>query len=156
MAITKGEARAMPVLWTAFHSTREVVISVDGVVHLKEMEECVEGALTPANRSYRKLVDLSKGRLALSRADIEALATYVRKLAGTGPMGALAITVGSAESEQQAQHFHSLSAADRPLKIFRDLQAARLWLNAQPSRALPLWLEEPMLPPPADDAPLDP
>jgi hypothetical protein len=137
----------MPILWTVFHSTREVVISVDGVSLLKEMEECVEGIMTPATRSYRKLVDLVKGRLALSLEDIEALAAYVRELGGTGPMGALAITVGSDASERQAQHFESLSVADRPLKIFRDLKAARAWLNTQPSRVLPLWLEE--LPPTA-------
>ena len=134
----------MPVLWTVFHATREVVISVDGAVHLKDMEECAEGIMTPATRSYRKLVDLAKGRLALSREDIAALARYVHALGGPGPMGAVAITVGSDESEQQTRHFESLSAVDRPLKIFRDLQVARDWLNTQPSPAVPHWLEEAM------------
>jgi hypothetical protein len=146
----------MPVLWTVFHSTREVLISVDGVAFLKEMKECVEGIMTPATLSYRKLVDLSKGGLALSREDIEALEAYVRKLGGSGPMGPLAIMVGSDESEQQARHFESLSVADRPLKIFRDHRSARTWLESQPSRALPLWLEEPLPTARPDETPLDP
>jgi hypothetical protein len=56
-------------------------------------------------------------------------------------MGAVAIAVGSDESEQQVHHFESLSVVDRPLKIFRDLQAARAWLNSQPSRAVLPWLQ---------------
>jgi len=47
----------------------------------------------------------------------------------------LAITVGSDEGEHHAQLSASLSVADRPLKIFRDPQAARAWLGAQPSCA---------------------
>ena len=132
----------MPVVWNVFHSTREVVISVTGSVLLKEMEECVDGILTPATRSYRKLVNLVEGRLALAREDIAALAEYVRERRGPGPMGAVAIAVGSDESEQQFRLFDSLSVADRPLEIFRELQAARVWLNNQPSLALPTWLEE--------------
>ena len=132
----------MPVVWNVFHPTREVVISVTGVVLLKEMEECVDGILTPATRSYRKLVDLVEGRLALSREDIAALAKHVRERSESRQMGAVAIAVGSDESEQQIRLFDSLSAAERPLEIFRELQAARAWLNNQPPPQLPLWLEE--------------
>ena len=132
----------MPVLWTVSHSSRLVVISVKSAVLLKDMEECVEGIMTPATLSYRKLMDLSEGHLALSREDMVALAEYVREHSGTSPMGALAIMVASDEGEQQARLFESLSVVNRPLKIFRELQAARTWLDAQPSPALPLWLEE--------------
>ena len=132
----------MPVIWNVFHSTREVVILVQGAVHLKEMEECVDGILTPATRSYRKLVNLVDGRLALSRGDIAALATFVRERSESQPMGAVAIAVGSDESEEQMRLFDSLAVADRPLEIFRELPAARAWLNDQPSLSLPQWLEE--------------
>ena len=132
----------MPVFWNVFHSAREVVISVQGVVHLKEMEECVDGILTPATRSYRKLVNMVEGRWALSPEDIAALAEYVRERRGDGPTGAVAIAVGSDESEQQMRLFDSQSVADRPLEIFRDTEAARAWLNNQPTRAPPPWLDE--------------
>ena len=133
----------MPVVWNVFHATREVVIFVTGVVLLKEMAECVDGILTPATRSYRKLVDLVEGRLALSREDIAALAEHVRERSESQPMGPVALVVCSDESEQQIRLFDSLSFAERPLEIFRELQAARVWLNNQPPPALPLWLEEP-------------
>ncbi len=129
----------MPVLWSVFHATRLVVISVTGSVHLKEMEECVEGIMTPATLSYRKLVDLMGGQPALSRQDIAALAEYAR---GYGGAGALAIAVDSDEGEHQARLFGSLSGADRPWQIFRDPASARTWLDSQPSRAHPPWPDD--------------
>jgi hypothetical protein len=134
----------MPIRWTVFHSTRDVVISIVGAARLQEMEEYVENVMTPATRSYRKLVNMTQGHLAVSREDMATLAARVRDLGGSGPMGAVAIAVESDESERQVCHFESLSLVDRPLKIFRDLQAARAWLDTQPSRAVPPWLEEPM------------
>jgi hypothetical protein len=81
----------MPIVWNVFHSTREVVISVTGVVPLKEMKECVDGILTPASRSCRKLVNLVEGGLALSRGDIAVLAEYVRDSSASQPMGAVVV-----------------------------------------------------------------
>lgn len=90
----------MPVNWNVSHSTREVVISVTGAVLLKEMKECADDIMIPATRSYRKLVDLVEGRLALSREDIAALAEYVRERRQSGRMGAVAIAVGLACSPE--------------------------------------------------------
>jgi len=132
----------MPVFWTVSHSTRLVVTSVKGVASLEDMKGCVAAIMTPATLSYRKLVDLSEGQLALSREDFLTLDEYVRKHSGIGPRGALAITVGSDDGERQAQLFASLSVADRPLKIFREPQAARAWLDTQPSCAFAPWLME--------------
>jgi hypothetical protein len=132
----------MAVLWSVSHATRSVVISAEGVVCLGDMEECVRGIVMPATLSYRKLVDLAGAELALNRESVVALAKYVREHRGTGPTGAMAITVGSDEAERRARLFQALTLADRPVKIFRDRDAARLWLDEQPSPALPAWLED--------------
>ena len=123
----------MPVLWAVHHSTRLVVITVNGVIRLKDMEECLEGLMTAAVLSYRKLVDMTEGSPALSREDVLALAERVRQHAGRGTMGALAIVAVSEENERQAQLLGSL--AERPWQIFRELAAARDWLDAQPPPA---------------------
>ncbi len=130
----------MPVLWSVSHATRSVVISAEGVVRLGDMEECVRGIVMPATLSYRKLIDLAEAELALNREGVMALAKYVREHRGSGPTGAMAITVASDEIERQARLFQALTAADRPVKIFREREAARLWLDAQPAPALPAWL----------------
>jgi hypothetical protein len=132
----------MPVLGTVSHATRSVVISATGVIRLADMEECGRAIAIPATLSYRKLVDLRQAELAFGRAGVIALSKYIREHRGTGRTGALAIVVGSDEVEQQARQFKSLEVEDRPLKIFRDLAAARAWLDTQPSPMLPSWLEE--------------
>jgi hypothetical protein len=124
----------MPVLWAAFHSTRLVTITFKGVICRQDIDDCTDGIMTPATLSYRKLVDLTQGLLALSPQDIAALVERVREHGRAGPMGALAIVVLPGEHARHALLFEALSAAaDRPLKVFYDLTAAQDWLDALPS-----------------------
>jgi stage II sporulation SpoAA-like protein len=139
----------MPIHWTVSHATRSVVITATGVIRLADMQECVRAIAMPATLSYRKLVDFGEAELAFGRDGVMALSRYIREHRGIGRMGALAIVVGSDAVEQQARQFRSLEVEDRPLKIFRDAEAARAWLDTQPSPLLPAWLEladEPLLP----------
>ena len=125
----------MPVLWRLNHSTRLVVITVKDVIRLKDMEDCIESIMTPATMSYGKLVDMTEGSPALSQEDILALIERVREHAGGRARGALAVVVASDESHQLMLRFQSLSVADRAMKIFRELEAARDWLDAQQAYA---------------------
>ena len=139
----------MPVHWKVSHTTRSVVISAAGVICLADMEECIRAVAIPATLSYRKLVDLGRAQLSFGRDGVFALSRYIREHRGMGPVGALAIVVGSDAVEQQARQFKSLEVDDRPMKIFRDHGAAHDWLLTQPSPRLPAWLElpdEPVLP----------
>jgi hypothetical protein len=126
----------MPVLWDVFHSTRLVAITLKGAIRLKDVEDCIVKIMTPATLSYRKLVDVTEGSSMPGSESIVALAERVRKHAGIGPIGALAIVAASHEGEQQARLFKSLSVTNRPMGIFRELHAARAWLDAQPSHTL--------------------
>jgi hypothetical protein len=129
----------MPVLWAAFHSTRLVTITFKGVICRQDIDACTDGIITPATLSYRKLVDLRQGSLALSPEDIAALAEHARECGRSGVMGGLAIVALPDEQGPQALLFEALSiAADRPLKIFTDLQAAWDWLDALPP-SVPAW-----------------
>ena len=120
----------MPVLWAAFHSTRLVTITFKGVICRQDIDDCTDGILTPATLSYRKLVDLRQGSLALSPEDIAALAERVREHGRAGTMGALALIVEPGAHEKHGLLFEALStAADRPPKVFCNLQAARDWLD---------------------------
>jgi hypothetical protein len=127
----------MPVLWNAFHATCLVTITFTGIISRQDIDDCTDGIMTPATLSYRKLVDLTEASLALSREDVAALAERVREHSRTGAIGALAFIVLPGDEEHR-RLFEALSAAaDRPLKVFCDLQAARDWLDAvQPSGSL--------------------
>ena len=89
-----------------------------GVIRLKDMEDCVEGIMTPATLSYRKLVDMTEGSPALSRDDILTLGERVREHAGAHAMGALAVAAVCDESHRLMRLFKLLSVADRPMKSF--------------------------------------
>ena len=134
----------MPVHWKVSHSTRSVVISATGVIRLADMEECLRAVAMPATLSYRKLVDLGQAELAVDRDGLIALSRYIREHRGTGRVGPLAIVVGSDEVAQQARQFRSLEVEDRPLKIFRDAEAATAWLDTQPSPLLPAAIKLPL------------
>jgi hypothetical protein len=133
----------MPVLWAIDHLNRLVVATAKGELHLKDIENYLDGVARAATLSYRKLFDMTQGSPALSKQDRLALAARLRDYNGTNAMGPAAIVALPNESYQQARLFETLTVADRPLKIFGDLQAARDWLNSEPVAALaPPALEE--------------
>jgi hypothetical protein len=79
--------------------------------------------------SYRKVLDMTESRLALSSEDMAALGTRVRAHESMGPMGSVAVIAGSDELYDQIRQFESVVDAKRPLKIFRDAEMAYAWLT---------------------------
>jgi len=121
----------MPIVWGVHHATRTVVATASGELRLADIEHYLEGLAAAATLSYRKVFDLAQGRLALSRDEMLALGERVRGLESRGPMGKVAIIAVADEAYQQARLFETLVIADRPLKIFRDAEAASEWLKVE-------------------------
>ena len=120
----------MPVMWAVFHSTRLVTITFRGLVTREDFDDYLDGVLTPATLSYRKLVDLTEGSVVLSAADIAGFTARVHEHGRAGTMGAVALAIRPNAQKQLALLVESLSAAaDRPLKVFGDLRTAREWLD---------------------------
>jgi hypothetical protein len=117
----------MPVLWAVTHATRLVTITFKGVICRQDVDDCADGIMTPATLSYRKLVDLTQGSLPSSPAVMAAFVEHAREHGRSGVMGPLAIVTLPGAHRQHAGLFQALSsAADRPLRVFSDAQAARL------------------------------
>lgn len=127
----------MPILWAIDHPTRLVVATAKGVLRLKDIEDYLEGMALAATLSYRKLFDMTQCSPALSKEDMFALGARVRDFNSMGAMGPAAIVAASDETYQQARLIESFAVADRPLKIFRELQTARDWLDAEPGVTRP-------------------
>ncbi len=123
----------MPVSWAVAHAKRLVTITFKGALCCQDIDDCAAGIMTPATLSYRKLVDLTEGSLPSSPEVMAALVEHAREHGGSGVMGPLAIVTLPDAHRQQASLFEALSsAADRPLKVFSDRQAARDWLDTIP------------------------
>jgi hypothetical protein len=59
-----------------------------------------------------------------------ALGARIRAYISIGQIGPLAIVASTDRSYGQARMFMALAEADRPVKIFRELHAARRWLDS--------------------------
>ena len=122
----------MPVHWTISHSARLVVAVAKDDVTPADIERYFAGITADGAMAYAKIFEITHTPLALSEANLRALGERVIYYAQHGQMGPVAIVAASDESYAQAQIFAAAAQVKRPLAIFRELHAARAWLDAQP------------------------
>lgn len=104
----------------------------EGEVTLRDLEEYLDAVVVAGSMPYRKLFDGSRGDSSMTDEEMMMLGARIRAYHGEGELGALAIVVTTEHSRGLARLFGALAAADRPIKIFRDVRAARRWLDDQP------------------------
>lgn len=122
----------MPVHWTVSHPQRLVVAVTKDQVTAADIEQYFAGVTADGAMAYRKIFEITHAPMALSEENLKALGQRVVFYAQHGQIGPLAIVAASDESYAQARTFASSAPVDRPLAIFRELHAARQWLDSQP------------------------
>ena len=123
----------MPITWTIDHDQHLLTAVCQGDVTLQELEDYLDAVVVAGSMPYRKLFDGTHGDSKLSDEEMMLLGARIRAYHTEGAMGPLAIVVVSEHTHGLARLFGALAAADRPIKIFRDVRAARRWLDAQPA-----------------------
>lgn len=123
----------MPVHWTVSHPQRLVIAVAKGMVTVADIEQYFAGVTAEGGMSYRKIFEVTHSLTALSEENLKALGQRVVFYARHGQIGPLAIVAESDESYAQAEIFAAAAQVERPLRIFRELHAARQWLDAQPA-----------------------
>jgi hypothetical protein len=121
----------MPVHWTVSHPQRLVVAVAKGAVTVADIEQYFAGVTADGGMSYRKIFEITHTPMALSEENLKALGQRVMFYAQHGQVGPVAIVAASDESYAQARIFADAAKVSRPLQIFRELHAARQWLDAQ-------------------------
>jgi hypothetical protein len=122
----------MPVHWTISHSARLVVAIAKDDVTVSDIEKYFAGVTAAGAMSYRKIFEITHTPTALSEENLKALGRRVMYYSQHGQIGPVAIVAASDDSYAQAQIFASASAQlSRPLMIFREMHAARRWLDEQ-------------------------
>jgi hypothetical protein len=121
----------MPVHWTVSHPQRLVVAVAKDQVTVADIEQYFAGVTADGAMAYRKIFEITHTPMALSEENLKALGQRVMFYAQHGQIGPLAIVAASDESYAQALIFAKAAAVKRPLQIFRELHAARQWLDAQ-------------------------
>jgi len=125
----------MPVQWTISHPQRLVVAIAKERVTVADIEQYFAGVTADGGMAYAKIFEITASPMALSEENLQALGQRVMFYAEHGQIGPLAIVAASDESYAQAQIFAKAAVARRPLQIFRELHAARKWLDAQGTRS---------------------
>jgi len=125
----------VPVHWTISHPARLVVAVAKDKVSVADIEQYFAGVTADGAMAYAKIFEMTHSPGALSEDNLKLLGQRVMFYAKHGQIGPLAIVAASDESFAQAQIFAGAAKADRPLRIFRELHAARQWLDEQKGAA---------------------
>lgn len=123
----------MPVHWTISHPARLVIAVAKDDVKVQDIEQYFTAVTTEGAMAYRKIFEIGAEPIAVSDEDLKRLGQRVVLYAQHGQVGALALVAGSDASFAQAQIFATAAMAERPLQIFREMHAARRWLDEQDS-----------------------
>lgn len=118
----------MPIVWGVNHAARLVSAKATGELGRTDIEDYLDGLEAAATLSYRKVLDMTQSRLALSSDDMAAIGARIRAHESLRPMGSVAVIAGSEEVYDRVRLFESVVDASRPLKIFRDAEMAYAWL----------------------------
>ena len=122
----------MPVHWTVSHPARLVVAVAKGDVTPADFERYFAGVTADGAMAYAKIFEITHTPSALNEENLKSLGERVIYYAQHGQIGPVAIVAASDDSYAQAQVFAAAAKVSRPLAIFRELHAARQWLDAQP------------------------
>ena len=119
----------MSITWTVLHPARLVVAIGKGDLSSTDILFCADAFAKTGLNPYRKIFDLTRIVSAPSQADIRLVGTSMAARAADQPFGPIAIVAASAVIAKLARIFEETSAAPRPVRVFRDLYAAREWLD---------------------------
>ena len=121
----------MPIQRKISHLDRMVLGVSHGVVSLADIGGFLDAIVKARAQRYRKLFDASEGTSGLSDADIMALAARLHAPPTPKPLGPFAV-VARPQREELTRILRPFASLERPMRIFRDIHAARRWLEHQP------------------------
>jgi hypothetical protein len=123
----------MPLHWTIDPKQRLVTAIADGDVTRAEFEAFLDAVRNAGAYSYRKLFDGLRGDTRMAPEELLALGARMRASHELGgPIGALAAVIPDDKADMVARVLGMLAAAERPMRVFRQIGPARKWISGQP------------------------
>jgi hypothetical protein len=127
----------MPLRWTIDVESRFMTAVATGDVTRAEVDGFLDAVMANKALGYRKLFDASRADTSMDPGDLVALGTRMRFMHFEGAMGPLALVVPTDRAEPLDRMFGMIAAADRPMRLFRNVDRAHLWIEEQVSPAAP-------------------
>ena len=128
----------MALHWFIDSRKRLIVITAEGAVSRAAIDGLLDAVTGAKALGYRKLVDATAGKFALSAVDLLAIGARVRSL-HTGSVGAVAIVLpGRLPRDDEpedaptlvARLIGILASAKRPLRLFKTVSSAKRCLDS--------------------------
>jgi hypothetical protein len=122
----------MPLHWTIDSRAKLLVAIGDGPIDLADLNRMLDVIVGSNILSYRKLFD---GRLAVTQmepADLLTVGVRLRSLHATAgaALGPLALVVHDENYWQVARVLGILAVPKRPMRVFKQADKARAWLDS--------------------------
>jgi hypothetical protein len=117
--------------WTIDSKQRLFTGSGEGEVTFADAMALLDALAGAKALSYRKLFDGRTVRSSMTGEELLAVCGRIRAYHEQGPVGALAIVCTPEQTVEFARLLGALAAADRPIKMFPNLQQGRAWLDLQ-------------------------
>lgn len=114
------------------------MVSAEGFVDYAEVNRMLDAMVGADVHGYRKLFDGTMGDTRMSPAELLSLGVRKRSLHATRRMGPLAIVIPEDKYYLIARVLGMLAAAKRPMRVFKDTEKARQWLDSPAIRTLVL------------------
>jgi hypothetical protein len=121
----------MPLHWTIDAQQKLVTAVAEGDVTRPEFVAFLDDVDRAGADSYRKLFDGGRGETHMDAEEILALGARMRAAAERGLVGALAVVVPTTHVAALGRVLGMLAAAERPMRVFRQVGPARKWIRRQ-------------------------
>jgi hypothetical protein len=124
----------MPFHWTINPTQRVMFLRSSGIVTRAEVEELIDAIVDGGALAYDKLFDGSAARTSMTAEEMLDLGMRFRAIHSVAAVGALAVVMPVDRGDQMERMMGMIAAADRPMRVFTDLEKARAWLEKQIGR----------------------
>jgi hypothetical protein len=114
------------------HPRRLVHTTAAGIIVLQEILDYFDTVVVQNGLPYAKLFDAAGAEFSLSDDDMMVLGARVSAYGQMEPRGPIALIVGSEADNDLGRRFANLGGAKRPLRIFRNVDHGRKWLETSP------------------------
>lgn len=122
----------MALHWTIDSRAKLLVALAEGPIQPADLDKLLDVVTGSNILGYRKLFDGCLGETQMSPADLLAVGVRLRSLhAAAGPaLGPLAFVVRDENYRQVARVLGILAVPKRPMRVFRQVDKARTWLDS--------------------------
>jgi hypothetical protein len=127
----------MALYWFIDSRSRLIVVTAEGPVSRTEIDGLLDAVTGAKAVGYRKLVDATAGKFALTALDVLAIGARARSL-HAGSVGAVALVLPNRLPQDGepddaptllARLIGIVASAKRPLRLFKNVASAKHWLD---------------------------